>query len=62
MAPGGPFMAKNDTSWTLLCAIRKQKSAFQPRKATFRGNGLHPDAAGASSEKIREMSYGGRDE
>ena len=55
-------MAKNDTSWTLLCAIRKQKSAFQPRKATFRGNGLHPDAAGASSEKIREMSYGGRDE
>ncbi len=55
-------MGKNDTSWTLLCAIRKQKSGFRLRKATFKGNGLHPDAAGASWEKIREMFYGGRDE
>jgi hypothetical protein len=39
---------------------RKQKSAFQLRRATFKGNGMHPDAAGASWEKIREMSYGGR--
>lgn len=39
---------------------RKQKSTFRLRKATFKGNGLHPDAAGASWEKIREMSYGGR--
>lgn len=39
---------------------RKQKSAFRLRKATFKGNGLHPDAAGASWGKIREMSYGGR--
>ncbi|MEE9496503.1 MAG: hypothetical protein V3V39_08245 [Desulfobacterales bacterium] len=40
--------------------IRKHKSAFRLRKATFKGNGLQPDAAGASWEKIREMSYGGR--
>jgi hypothetical protein len=39
---------------------RKQKAAFQLRRATFKGNGLQPDAAGASWEKIREMSYGGR--
>ena len=40
--------------------IRKQKSGFRLRKASFKGSGLHPDAAGASWEKIREMSYGGR--
>ena len=40
--------------------MRKQKSVFRLRKATFKGNGMHPDAAGASWEKIREMSYGGR--
>ena len=39
---------------------RKRKSVFRLRKATFKGNGLQPDAAGASWEKIREMSYGGR--
>jgi len=39
---------------------RKQKSAFRLRRATFKGNGMHPDAAGVSWEKIREMSYGGR--
>ena len=39
---------------------RKKKHAFRLKKATFKGNGLHPDAAGAPWEKIREMSYGGR--
>ena len=36
---------------------RTRRRAFRLRKATFKGKGLHPDAVGASWEKIREMSY-----
>ncbi len=39
---------------------RKRKATFRLRKATFKGEGLQPDAAGAPWEKIREMSYEGR--
>ena len=39
---------------------RKRKKTFRLRKATFKGNGLQPDIAGASWEKIREVSYEGR--
>ena len=39
---------------------RKKKCVFRLRKATFKGNGLQPDALAASWEKIREMSYEGR--
>ena len=39
---------------------RKRKPTFRLRKATFKGKGVQPDAAGASWEKIREMSYGDR--
>ena len=39
---------------------RKQKRSFRLRKATFRGNGLQPDVADASWEKIRDLSYRGR--
>jgi hypothetical protein len=41
-------------------ADRKHKPAFRLRKVTFKGNSLQPDAAGASWEKLREMSYEGR--
>jgi hypothetical protein len=39
---------------------RKRKKTFRLRKVTFKGNGLQPDIAGASWEKIREISYEGR--
>ena len=41
-------------------ANRKKRSAFRLRKATFKGKGLQANAAGASWEKIREMTYEGR--
>jgi len=40
-----------------IIAERKQKSAFKLRKASFKGNGLQPHAAGASWERIRDMIY-----
>ena len=44
----------------LTIESRKRKGKFRLRKATFKGKGLQPDAAGASWEKIRDLSYGGR--
>ena len=42
----------------LTIESRKQKGKFRLRKATFKGNGLQPEIAGTSWEKIRELSYG----
>jgi hypothetical protein len=39
---------------------RKHRRSFRLRKATFKGNGLQPDVADASWEKIRDLSYRGR--
>ena len=39
---------------------RMRKKPFQLKKASFKGNGLQPDLAGASWERIRELSYEGR--
>ena len=39
---------------------RKRRGRFKLRKATFKGNGLQPHLAGASWDKIRELSYEGR--
>jgi len=33
---------------------------FRLRKVTFKGEGLHPDMAGATWEAIRERAYEGR--
>ena len=44
----------------LTIESRKQKGKFRLRKATFKGNGLTPDVASASWEKIRDLSYGER--
>lgn len=43
-----------------VIADRKKRSRFKLRRATFKGRGLQPQLAGASWEKIRELSYEGR--
>lgn len=43
-----------------LISERKRTGAFRLRKATFKGEGLQPGAAGASWERIRDMAYEGR--
>jgi hypothetical protein len=39
---------------------RKQRENFKLRRATFKGSGLQPHIAGASWDKLRDMSYEGR--
>ncbi len=43
-----------------ILAERQKRGRFRLRKATFKGKGLQPAVAGASWEKIRELSYEGR--
>ena len=40
-----------------VLADRKRKPKFRLRKATFKGQGLHPDVQGLSWDQIRELSY-----
>jgi hypothetical protein len=39
---------------------RRRKDGFRLRKASFRGDGLQPDVAAGSWERIRELLYHGR--
>jgi hypothetical protein len=39
---------------------RKQRENFKLCKATFKGHGLQPHIAGASWNKLRDISYEGR--
>jgi hypothetical protein len=43
-----------------VLAERQRVGGFHLRQASFRGEGLQPDAAGASWERLREMAYGER--
>jgi hypothetical protein len=43
-----------------VIAERNQRKKFRLRKATFKGDGLQPQVAASSWEKIREISYEGR--
>jgi hypothetical protein len=43
-----------------IVAERQQKETFKLRKASFRGQGLQPQLAGAAWEQIRELAYEGR--
>lgn len=38
---------------------RRDGGAFHLRKASFAGQGLQPDAAGASWDRIRDLAYEG---
>ena len=39
---------------------RKEGKAFRLRKATFNGEGLQPDVAEGSWDKLRDLAYKGR--
>ncbi len=43
-----------------VIAERKRRGGFRMRKATFKGEGLNPQLAGASWEQVRELIYEGR--
>jgi hypothetical protein len=43
-----------------IIADRKRTGAFRLRKATFKGDGLQPEAMGAAWDRIRDMAYEGR--
>ena len=39
---------------------RGRRGSFRLRRATFRGEGLQPDVAGGSWERLRDLAYEGR--
>jgi hypothetical protein len=39
---------------------RRSPAGFRLRKATFKGNGLQPELAGAPWDRLRDMAYEGR--
>ena len=39
---------------------KKHETSFQPRKATFKGRGLHPEFEDAGWESLRALIYEGR--
>jgi hypothetical protein len=41
---------------------RERRVRFRLRRASFKGRGLRPEAAGASWEQIRGLAYEGRGE
>jgi hypothetical protein len=43
-----------------ILAERKRAGTFRLRKASFRGQGLQAEAAGADWDRIRAMAYEGR--
>jgi len=43
-----------------VLARRRKSGAFRLRRATFRGRGLQPGAAGGDWARLRDLSYSGR--
>jgi hypothetical protein len=40
-----------------VLADRQQRRGFRLRKASFKGQGLHPDMKNAGWERLRELAY-----
>lgn len=57
---GRPVRALVEEGLRKVLAERARKGAFRLRRASFRGEGLQPSAAGASWERIRDLAYEGR--
>lgn len=57
---GRPVRALVEEGLRKVLAERKRATAFRLRKATFKGQGLQPDLAGATWERIRDTAYEGR--
>lgn len=43
-----------------VVAAKKNDRSFRLRKASFKGEGLHPDVADAGWDRIRDLIYEGR--
>jgi hypothetical protein len=43
-----------------VVAEKKRGSSFRPRKATFKGRGLHPEFENAGWDSLRALIYEGR--
>jgi len=40
-----------------VVAERRRRAAFRLRRASFKGDGLRPEVAGAAWDRIRELAY-----
>ncbi len=56
---GRPVRALVEEGLRRVLAERKRRGEFRLRKASFKGEGLQPHAAGASWERIRDLAYEG---
>ncbi len=57
---GRPVRALIEEGLRRIIAERKRAGVFRLRKATFKGKGLQPHAAGVPWERIRDIAYEGR--
>lgn len=57
---GRPVRALVEEGLRKLLAERRRAGTFRLRKASFKGEGLQPQAAGASWERLRDLAYEGR--
>ena len=56
---GTTVKALIEQSLRQIIAAKKNPGVFRLRKATFKGQGLHPGVSTATWEQIRDMAYEG---